>query len=503
MSGNFGRKAVFNAALLSTFASLASYAGGMVVSILIARSLGPIEYGQYAYVVWLSGLMVTLGASGFNNSAMRFISEYVGAGKVATSLTIHRRLRNLVLAAVAGATMLLVVAWPWVRPQGTEALSNTLLLIALVGFSTKALFMFESAAAKGYGRFWVEAVCLSSLSVVNVLGVSILWNWHASLGPFLSWFAILSVAHLLLVMALVRGHPKGVEKPEPIDEELRARVAKHLRWGLVLAAVSVLASRSFETFLLNAHAGAKEVGFFAIAVMLTRSGVDLLAGGLSSVMIPVMSHSLGAGGNERLRKVFVEASRYYQFVGLVLAGMGYFWAEPAVILMYGERYRPVVFALQVLVVGACLMMPSGGLTALLSATENQKLRVSFSVLSVSFSALLAFLLVPRWGLNGALVSTTMSQWIVFIVTVILIDRWVGFRLPYGALARQFALAAMAAAVALLLVKLSWGLWGHVLAGVAYLLVFVGGSLLAGVWSPAERQMARGYLARLPVLRRWA
>lgn len=498
MSGRFGRKAAFDAAVLSTVASLASYAGGMVISILIARSLGPAEYGQYAYAVWLTGLMAILGVSGFNNSAMRFISEYVGRDQVATSLAIHQRLRRQALLAVAGSTVLLVLAWQWVRPQGAESISTMLLLISLVAFTTKAMFMFESAAAKGYGRFWVEPACLASLAFVNVLGVSVLWHFHASLASFLVWFSFLSIAHLLLVLVLVRGQPKGVNPTTSIDDECRVRVAKHLRWSLVLAAVSVLASRSFETFLLNANAGAKEVGFFTIAVMLTRGGVDLLAGGLSSVMIPVMSHAFGVGGNERLRNVFLDASRYYQFVGLVLAGTAFFWAEPAIIMMYGDRYRPAVFALQVMVVGACLTMPNGGLMALLSATENQKLRVSFAVLSVSISALMAFLLVPRWGLHGALVSVTLSLGIVFIVTVVLIDRWLGFRLPYRALARQFMLAAFAALVAQLMLQWNEGLWGQVLAGTAYMLMFSGGSLFVGVWSAPEREMARIYLARLQV-----
>lgn len=500
MSQRFGRKAALNAALLSTVASMASYAGGMVTSILVARALGPTDYGQYAYVVWLAGLMVTLASSGFSSSAMRFISEYVGRGEAAVSYAVHHRLRRQALLAVAAACLLLLLGWHWVRPQEVGSTSPVLLCIALVAFGSKSWFMFESAAAKGYGRFWVEPACLASLSVVNVAGVVVLWYLQSKLQWYLGWFAVLSVAHLVLVFALTRGESPGANGGA-LDESLRMRVGQHLRWGMVLAGVTVLASRSFETFLLNAHGGAQEVAFFSIAVMLTRSGVDLLAGGLSSVMVPVMSHAFGAGGNERLRKVFVDATRYYLFVGLTLAGLGWFWAEPAIILMYGERYRAVVQVLQVLVVGASLMMPSGGLTALLSSTENQRLRVWFMALSLLISATLAFTLVPRWGLQGALVSVTTSQWIVYIVTIAMVDRWLGFRLPYGALARQAGLAVLGVVVAAGAAFLVQGLGGQVTAGFVFLLVFVSGSWFAGVWSAAEREMVRGYLARLPVLRR--
>lgn len=327
MSGRFGRKAVFNAAMLSTLASLVSYASGLLVGILIARSLGPTEYGKYAYVVWLSGLMIALGSSGFNASAMRFISEYVGAEQPATSAAIHRRLRRQVLMAIGAACMLLTLIWPWVRPQGTESASATLLLIVIVGFSAKAQFMFESAAAKGYGHFWIDAAVLSLLAIVNAGGVVVLWKLHSELDMFLGWFALLSVAHLVLVVFLVQRR-KGVQVPAAMDNDLLDRLSRHVRWGIVLSVVGVLGGRSFETFLLNSHVGAREVGFFSIAAMLTRSGVDLLAGGLSSVMIPVMSHAFGGGGTERLQRVFVNATRYYQFVGLVLGGVGFFGLNP-------------------------------------------------------------------------------------------------------------------------------------------------------------------------------
>ncbi len=107
---------------------------------------------------------------------------------------------------------------------------------------------------------------------------------------------------------------------------------------MVLAFVAALSNKSVETLLLNRFAGAEAVGFFTIGASLTRGGVELLSSGLTTILMPTMAHAFGAGGIERVNRIASNAMRYYQFVGLLLAGVGVFWAEPVIAVMYGARY---------------------------------------------------------------------------------------------------------------------------------------------------------------------
>lgn len=493
----FGRRAVLNAALLSTGAIVCSYVGGMVVSILVARSLGPEEYGRYAYVVWLAGILVALLSGGFNNTAMRYVSESAGRGARELGRPILRHLRSRFLAALAVGVAVLLVAWPWARPQGVEAYSWTLLAIVAVAFTTKALFMFEASGAKGFGQFWVESICLIALSVLNVGVVLVLWRAGAGLLAYLGWFAALSVAHVLLVLVLFR--PAAAAPSPALDPSLVSRMRGHLLWSVVLAVVAVFASKSFEVLLLNATATPVEVAYFTIALSLTRSGVDLVVGGMSSVLMPVMSHAYGAGGMERVRTVFARSTRYFQFVGILIAGLGFFWAEPAIALMYGSRYREVVPVLQIVVVGSCLPLGISAYVALLSATENQRLRVWFSAISMGLSGVLAVALVPWLHLPGALASLIASNWLGVVLVMVVTKRNVGFAPPLGALSRQFLAALPAAALAFALCRALPGHLGDLLAGATYALALLAGSLLARAWSAMETATAAAALRRVPGL----
>ena len=90
MSSRFGRIAALQAAFFVTASTYIAYAISIVVSAVVARSLGPADYGQYAYLVFIVGLLVMLANHGLTTSAIRFtgfskkMSEPTGPPVVAT-----------------------------------------------------------------------------------------------------------------------------------------------------------------------------------------------------------------------------------------------------------------------------------------------------------------------------------------------------------------------------------------------------------------------------------
>ena len=94
MSNQFGAKAVLRSVLLTTGSTYVTYAAGLVTSMLIARGLGPADYGRYAYLVWLSGLLVLVMNHGLTTSAIRFVSESLGRKSLVDAQDVHRRLQR-------------------------------------------------------------------------------------------------------------------------------------------------------------------------------------------------------------------------------------------------------------------------------------------------------------------------------------------------------------------------------------------------------------------------
>jgi O-antigen/teichoic acid export membrane protein len=81
MSGAQGGKSMLMASVMMAGAAYLSYASGLLSSILVARTLGPHDYGVYAYIIWLAGVSVSIVNHGLPVSAIKFISEVTGSAR--------------------------------------------------------------------------------------------------------------------------------------------------------------------------------------------------------------------------------------------------------------------------------------------------------------------------------------------------------------------------------------------------------------------------------------
>ncbi|WKB53899.1 lipopolysaccharide biosynthesis protein [Eleftheria terrae] len=508
MSDRFGSKAVFRSALLITGSTYVAYAAGLLTNTVIARSLGPADFGRYSYLIWLSGLLVVFMNNGLTTSAIRFVSECVGRGEADAARKLHRWFSARQWAAVLGVAAVFLAVLPWLKPAGWDGNLMVFAALALTAAVARAWYLFGVSVAKGHGLFGLEAGSVSLLAVASMVAAVGAMFAGAGLMGFLVIFVLHSLAHPVVIA--IWSRKAGVASAAGAsDPALLQRVRPHLYWTVVLTFAAALSNKSFETYLLNSMVGAEAVGFFTIAAALTRGGVDLLSSGLTSILMPTMAHAYGAGGVDRVSRITSDAARYFQYLGLLLAGVGAFWAAPVISIMYGPAYHQAAFLLQVMVVVGGLTLTQGTFGALLSTTDNQRVRAGVSVFSVAFSAVAALLLVPRFGILGAVAAHAVSSLVVLAVVAGFVVVTLKIRLPFADLGRMFLAAGCALAVAAP-VALAWhGPLGQGLAGVVYGLAYLASSLLLRVWYARDLEVigsaARrfSFLAGVPAwLDRW-
>ncbi|MET0507586.1 MAG: glycosyltransferase, partial [Burkholderiaceae bacterium] len=483
MASQFGRYGAIGAAALMTASTYVAYGAGLVATMLIARHVGPVDYGHYAYLVWMAGLFILVANNGITTAAIRFVSEAIGSGERQAAADVHGwlLLRHYGCLAVTGVAFLVIALlstnWP-------EHLAIFAAVVVLSGAS-KADYLFSISVAKGYGRFGVEAMTTVVCSLASVVLVAaVAFSGRGGVVEYAWVFAIVSVAHLVIARLLLRREAI-VRATNELQASLRPRVVDHLIWTSVLAAVAILGPRSVEIYLLNAMGHTAEVGFFAIATALARGGVDLLAAGLSTVIAPAMAHAYGAGGLEPVKVLYRDSSRYYHAVGLLLAGVGCFWAGPVVTLMYGPNYTQAADALRVMVLVGGIVMSWAAASALLMTTDNQRLRVYYSVLSILCSVVFACVLVPRWGYQGALLSFALSMLCTFVAVIVLVKVVVGVMLPMREIGLLTASALVCGVGLWQVLGDDAPAWAQMAGGLAFAAAFLVSTVLVGAWHRSD------------------
>lgn len=487
-----------------------TYALGLLASIIVARALGPDDFGRYSYVVWLAGLLIMVGNNGLNASAIRFISESLGRQSPGSARAVHGWARRRQYACLAVVAVAFAVLFPFAMPAGWEGRAWIFVALTLAAAMPKALFLFDASVGKGYGRYGVEALSAVVMSMINIVAVLVLMQLGAGLIGYMVLFAATSIGYALSARLLLHAGDLRPTRAR-LDPALLARLRPHLFWTVLLTIAYALNNKSIETYLLNEMVGAAAVGYFAIAGALTRGGMEMLSSGLSTVLMPMMAHAYGEGRDQRAGTIMASAMRYYSFIGLLLAGVGVLVAAPAVTLLYGDAYAGVILPLQIMIAVAGVTLSESALNALLSTTDNQRVRVVFVVVSLGITAALAFSLVPRFGLMGAVAAHAGSRVIVFVAVSSGITRMMRIRLPLRELGRLVAAAAVATMVAVVPMLTVSGQWIGWVAAVVYALVLVVCSLVFGAWRRADAAQLLAFLAQYPrvhhrvagPIRRWA
>lgn len=484
MKDAFGRAAVLKAAVFATASAYITYALGLLLSVLIARHLGPSAYGQYAYVVWLAGMLIMLGNHGLTGTGIKFISENMGRGDRDKATQVHGWLGrwqkwSLLLTALAACIFV-----PLAKPAGWDGHMAALLLVVTVSFGFKAWSLFNTAMAKGYGAFNIEAITNVTSTMFSAVLVLLLYLFDAPLFGYLVAFSLTSITYWACSAWLLRKHAIQASRQMP-EPALLAKVQPHLWWTILLALIGAAGARTVEILLTNRWLGAADMGYLAVALGLSRGGIELLVAGLGAVIMPIMGYAFGSGDPAQVRRVFENATRYYQFVGLILAGGGCFWSEALITLMYGERYAAAIPVLRIFLLTAGVLLINGAASAILSNSDNQRFRVGVSVLSFVISAATAFALIPRYGLIGAALASTISGLLSYAVTVVGIKMYTGLTIPWLDLARQYLAAALATLPALLLHESSSGLVQRWMPGIVYGVALLLFSLLVKVWRADE------------------
>lgn len=488
------------AAAAMTFSTYVTVVLGLVVSTILARSLGPDDYGRYAYLLWLVGLLVTIGNHGFPMAATRHISEFKGAAHDGDAASLYSWLKKWQWVSLAATAAVFAGCMPFFEPIGWSGQRLLFTGLCILCFVPKAFFFFHTSVAKGHGAFWIEASGNMVMSVLYTLGVAALAWAHASLIANLWWFAAVSVAHMVaMAVMLKRSEIRG--SATPLAPDVRSRVQLHLRWTSLQVFVAALSNRTVETYLLGRLIGPAEVGYFAIATNLVRGGIELVSSSLTTILMPSLAHARGAGGQAQVNVILQDTLRYFAFLGGLTAGMGWLLAEPGVSLLYGHRYGTVAHAVQVMSVISGFFLIETPFISVLATLDDHRFKTGLSVLYFALSAAFAILLVPSHGIMGAIAANGLTRMTTFLLCAVWVQRRQALSIPWADGLRALVSVAGSMALASGLNHLVGGIAIQWVSGGVYAIALTCLTLLTGLWKPKDIELLLKITQRVPALSR--
>ncbi len=460
-------------------AQFALKGANFIFSVLVVRTLGGEEFGQYWIVMAWAGLFSVIGDLGITQYLTREIARSPQRNDDLFWDTVSLRFVLAVLATVVtvGGALLL-----------TNYSSDIILGILLFCGTYFFQVFLAPLTSVLVGR---ERIDISSaLTVVT----QVLWMVFAGLFLFLGfnflWLFIAGILSMPVVTALAYWFVRRNNLGPPRLRVNPALWMSVVRAGLPFGFTQIALSFAFriDTIVLSQHVSDYEVGLYNVAYNLVLMLLGF-ATSIGAAMMPTLSRE-HARAPSSIVPWYYWSVRVMLFISLPIAVGGMLIAPAIVGMLYGPDILPAAVALTILVWDLPFVMyhAFGGQIAQSIVHEGFAARV-FIILGITNLAL-NLLLVPQFGVIGAAFATVITDMVGSAQFYFFFRREFGSGLKLKRLFR-LAIAATGMGIVTFLMRDS----NIILIIISSAAVYFGLVILLGAFSPEERDFITKRIGR--------
>jgi O-antigen/teichoic acid export membrane protein len=416
--------------VIITITRFANFGLMLISPVVLVRFLTVEQFGVYREFLLYASILTAISAFNISNSLMYFVPSQPKA----TWRFVHQSTVLVMLASV------LIV--------GLTTLADRLSGGALVGQHVWPLALYTLAfvnvdfweylwlARRQPERVLVYTMARLALRLVVVVAAALLTGDVATIIWSLVGFEIVRLVASFIAWRVVAG-PMG----DPHPDSWRQQISSALPLGTSLILMTGIRNVGslFVTKLLGPAALAQyTVGTYVAPI------VVVLRNSISDALLPEMS------ARSELQQQLVLWRRSTVIFAILLFPVAVLlarFAEPVIVTLFSEDYRPaapVFKAYALLLVRECV-----DFGVLIRALDRNRLLVSANALALVLSVLLLPLLLPWWGLTGAVAALLAARfaegaWQLWRTAAICHEP-MGRMIPWGSIGRVAAAALLAGA----------------------------------------------------------
>lgn len=485
--GNVLRNTAF-----SLIATYVEFFLGLVISIVIARSLGPHIFGVYTYLVWVSATLMIFINGGLPSALTKFSAELrtSNPSTLAPFTVYMQKLHTRRLLVVASLCVIAIaVAGEHIGSVETKQLLWFAAAVALI----KATYMFYVALAKGHEDFRGLAIVIGVVAPINVSMVLALSVWWPRIELFLLTLFVVSMLYFIAIRVVLRK--QLYLRPQTyINADFTIRVNSYLRVIAINIVLSYIVYRQSEVFFLNRYSTPENVALFNVAFTLATSAAALAPGVYSALLLPLMARKIKEGMDAAAAQ-FIESTRYLLMLSAPIIAIGIIFSSEIIELLYGRNFAASTTPFMVCLVISALQIVAQASSSYQLSADKQFTLLKMLACGAAINITLAYFLVREYALFGAVAANALSGLFMSIGLMTLTKVELRASMPLSNYVRIVAAAAAAA----LPIWLSKG-YLHpalelLLGGVLFVTLYVGGMIVLGVLSADEKEYIKGLRVR--------
>lgn len=404
-----------------------------ITNVALARLLSQGEFGTYTLTTasWLYVLTIptTLGFDGLIGRELSIYQVQKDWPRMSGLL----QWSNQLVALLSGVTAIvgIVIALWWNTQEGNALTQPTQLIscfiLVLATLPAMALRNVRRGAMRGLHqivRGLFSEMVLAPLLLIWLIGIGSIWlkddfsaTWAVSAYTLTTLITLLTSTFFL-----EKAIPPPVKKARTHYD--RFDWVKKAWPFMFLESISVLNARS-DILMLGALNG---VEASAIYEPVSRGAhlIIFILMAFNGPLSPTIANLYTEGHKQKLQQLLTKTARICLVISAV-AATGLLLLGKQYLLLFGPEYVQGLSALKILCIGQVLFVFVGLSPMVLSMTGYAKFTAISGFIGVVANLVLNFVLIPRYGVNGAAIATTTAALCAGAMNAFWVYKKVGLR----------------------------------------------------------------------------
>ena len=368
------------------------------IIIYAARILGANDWGVFSYALSLAAFFTVFTDFGISTVITRESAKDLSVQEkyFATSLVIKAAMTVISISAFLALAPFIVK-----QDAGMALLPIIILLVSLDGMRD-----FAASLSRAWEKMEVEAFIQIATNVAIVIGGFVaLLSYRTSFALSVGYTIGVGIG-MLAAFYPFRRYFTNIK--QTFDGSLIKPIL-YASWPIGMLGLMTATMLNTDTIMIGWFRSMTDVGYYSAGQRIAQI-IFMVPALITTALFP--SFAKLAADKERLRSAIERSLLVLLMVAAPMAIGGALLAKDIMYLIYGDQYLAGSLAFAIM----CLTIVSGFIAPVLGnaifALNKEKKLFTYIILGISGNFLFNLLLIPRFGIAGAALSTLINQTII-------------------------------------------------------------------------------------------
>jgi O-antigen/teichoic acid export membrane protein len=410
-----GSVLVFGAKIIATFI-------GLVTSVIVARYYGAEVVGVLALVNSFFAVVTVFTLMGTNTSILRLIPEYTVKYSYASAYKLYKKTRLVVilLSVILGIGLFFLSDWiagfVFDRPD-----LGFLFMIASGVLVFKTLQNFSMQGIRAVQR--IKAFALIQLItpiVYLILLIIFTFAYYNKYVPVYLQFINAIILALVSLWIITKTFKSKADSKEAIEIPSFKEILS-ISFPMFLTASIFVIMGQLATLMIGMFEAEEEVGYYATALKIATLTTFVLQA-INTVVAPKFSELYHQGKIDDLFEVAKKSTKLIFWSALPLILIFVVFGKWIIIQLYGVEFEKSFPILLILSVGLFVNAIAGSVGYFMNMCGYEKTLRNVMFVSIIVAIVVNLILIPKIGVFGAAIATTITQVLWNITLTIFIKK---------------------------------------------------------------------------------